>query len=260
MATYAIFGATGNCGRSLIEVLLLSPKAKIHAYVRNKPKLTRMFPKAVESNRVQIFEGQIDNVDLFTSCIRGCKAVFIVISMNDNMPGCRLSQDTTITLIPALRKLKAEADSRTKMPKIVVLSSSSLEPRLCQKTPGWFHWIILRANSNVYEDLRQQERMLRAEQDWLTSIFIKPGGLVCDKRRGHRLDLDEQQTFVSYLDLAAGMIEAAEDPDNRYDMKDVSVNNIGGSAKFPPVLPFLFIVGILRHFFPWLHPYLPLLG
>ena len=259
MAHHAIFGATGNCGSSLIQVLLLSPDTKIHAYCRNKAKLTKMFPKAVESKRVQIFEGQIDNVDLFASCIRGCKTVFLVVSMNDNMPGVRVSQDTTITLLSALKKLKA-ADSGTKMPKIVVLSSSSLEPRLCQKTPAWFHWIILRANSNVYEDLRQQERMLRAEQDWLTSIFIKPGGLVCDQRRGHRLDFDEQQTFVSYLDLAAGMVEAAEDPDNRYDMKDVSVNNIGGSAKFPPMLPLLFIVGILRHFFPWLHPYLPLLG
>ena len=90
--------------------------------------------------------------------------------------------------------------------------------------------------------------MLRAEQDWLASIFIKPGGLVYDTRRGHRWDFDEQETFFPYLDLAAGMAEAAEDPEKRYDMKDVSVNDIGGSAKFPPLLPLL------------LHPYLPLLG
>ena len=99
--------------------------------------------------------------------------------------------------------------------------------------------------------------MLRAEQDWFSSIFINPGGLVYDTRRGHRWDLDEQETFFSYLDLAAGMVE---DPEKRYDMKDVSVNDIGGSAKFLSLLPLLFIVGILRHFFPWLHPYLPLLG
>ena len=260
MATYAIFGATGNCGSSLIQVLLTAPATKVNAYCRNKAKLIRLMPNVAESKRVQIFEGQIDNVDLFANCIRGCKAVFLTVSMNDNVPGCRVSQDTTITLLAALRKLKAEADPRTQMPKIVVLSSSSLEHKLCRNTPAWFHWIILRANSNVYEDLRRQERMLRAEQSWLSSIFIKPGGLVCDVRRGHRLDLDEQQTFVSYLDLAAGMVEAAEDPENRYDMKDVSVNNIGGSAKIPPLLPLLFIVGILRHFFPWMHPYLPLLG
>ena len=260
MAIYAVFGAAGNCGSSLIQVLLLSPNTKINAYCRNRAKFTRMMPNVADSKRVQIFEGQIDNVDLFANCIRGCKAVFFTVSMNDNVPGCRVSQDTTITLLPALRKLKAEADPHTQMPKIVVLSSSSLEHKLCRNTLAWFHWNILRANSNVYEDLRRQERMLRAEQDWLSNIFSKSGGLICDTRRGHRLDLDKQETFVSYLDLAAGMVDAAEDPEDRYDMKDVSVNNIGGSAKFPPLLPLLFIVGILRHFFPWLYPYLPLLG
>lgn len=260
MTDYAIFGATGNCGSSLIQVLLQSHNTNIHAYCRNKAKLTRMFPEAVETNHVQIFEGQLDNADLFASCIRGCKAAFLAVSMNDNVPGCRLSQDTTITLVSALAKLKAEANPRTKLPKIVVLSSSSLTDELCRNIPGWFHWVLLRANSNIYEDLRLQERMLRAEQGWLSTIFIKPGGLALDRQRGHRLDFDEQETFVSYLDLAAGMVEAAEDSDNRYDMKNVSVNNSGGSAKVPPGLPFLFFVSLLRHFFPWLHPYLPLLG
>lgn len=220
----------------------------------------RKMPEAMESKRMQVYEGQIDNVDLFTSCIRGCKAVFLAVSMNDNIPGVHVSQDTTITLLSALKKLKAEADNRAKNPKIVVLSSSSLEEKLCGNLPGWFHWIIVRANSNVYEDLRVQERMLRAEQDWLSSIFIKPGGITVDKQRGHKLDLEVQETFVSYLDLAAAMIEAADEPNNRYDMKDVTVHNTGGSARMSPMLPLLVLVGMLRHFFPWLHPYLPLLG
>lgn len=85
--------------------------------------------------------------------------------------------------------------------------------------------------------------------------------MVKDKQRGHKLNLKEQEIFVSYLDLAAAMIEAADDPESRYDMKDVSVNNIGGSAaKFPKKLPLLAFHGILRHYIPWLHPYLPMLG
>ena len=259
MATYAVFGATGNCGSSLIQVLLQSPHNEIRAYCRNKQKLIHMIPGITETNRVQIFEGQIDNVDLFTSCIRDCKVVFLAVTMNDNLPGCRVAQDTTITLLSALEKLKSE-DTPMKMPKVVVLSSASLEDRLCGNTPGWFHWIITHTNSNIYEDLRVQERMLRAEQDWLSSIFVKPGGLVLDKQRGHKLDFDEQETFISYLDLAGAMIEAGEDPDGRYDMRDVTVHNTGGSARFPPTLPLLFLFGIMRHFFPWLHPYLPLLG
>ena len=257
MATYAIFGATGLCGSSLINVLLKSPNNKIHAYCRNKAKLMRMIPTAGENERLQIFEGQIDNVDLFASCVRGCKVVFLTVSMNDNIPGCRVAQDTTITLLSALKRLKAEA---VKIPKIVVLSSASLEERLCRNLPRLGHWVVVRANSNVYEDLRVQERMLRAEEEWLSSIFMKPGGLVVDKQRGHKLDLELQNTFVSYLDLAAAMVEAADDPDNLYGMKDITVQNINGSAKFPLWLPPLAICGLLRHFFPWLHPILPLLG
>jgi putative NADH-flavin reductase len=258
MPTYAVFGATGNCGSSLIEVLLPSPDVTIHAYCRSEAKLARMFPDAIDSGRIKVFEGQIDNVDLFAQCVRGCRALFLAVTMNDNIPKVRVAQDMTHTLLAALKKVRVEKGMS--MPKVVVLSSASLEPGLCRNFPKVMHWIVLHANSNVYEDLRVQERLLRAEEDWLTSIFIKPGGLVKDERRGHKLNMEDQETFVSYLDLAAGMIEAAEDPDNRYDMKDVSVNNVAGSAKFNRTLPLLAFCGVLRHYFPWLHPFLPMLG
>ncbi|KAI0403085.1 hypothetical protein F4802DRAFT_573002 [Xylaria palmicola] len=259
MATYAVFGATGNCGSSLIEVLLPSPDVTIHAYCRNKAKLERMFPGPIKSGRVKVFEGQIDNVDVFAQCVKNCRAVFLAVTMNDNIPKVRVAQDTTRTLLSALKRVRAEAPDM-KMPKIVVLSSASLEPKLCGNFPAVMHWVVVRANSHVYEDLRVQERMLRAEEAWLSSIFIKPGGLTIDKQRGHALSLVEQDTFVSYMDLAAGMVEAADDVDNRYDMKDVSVKNTNGSAKFPVVLPLMAFCGVLRHFFPWLHPVLPMFG
>lgn len=258
MSTYAVFGATGNCGRSLIEVLLQSPSARINAYCRNSAKLTASMPDAVKTNRMQIFAGQIDDVELLTRCIRGCKAVFLTVSTNNNMPGCRVSQDLTVTLLSALETLKAEAHD--KLPKIIVLSSASLEEKFCRDLPRWFHWVIVRANSYVYEDLRVQERMLRAQQDWVSSVFIKPGGLVIDKQRGHKLDLKNQETFLSYLDLAAAMVEAADEPDSRYDMQDVTVQNVAGSARFPAKLPIMVISGVLSHFFPSLYPYLPQLG
>ncbi|KAK2767082.1 hypothetical protein FQN54_006401 [Arachnomyces sp. PD_36] len=257
MTTYAVFGATGNCGRSLIEVLLQSPKTRINAYCRNSAKLANSMPEAVGTQRMEIFAGQIDNVELFTNCIRGCKAVFLTVSTNNNMPGCRLSQDLTVTLLSALEALRAEGQ---KIPKIIVLSSASLEEKFCRDLPRWFHWVIVRANSYVYEDLRVQERMLRGQQDWVSSVFIKPGGLVVDKQRGHKLDLYQQETFVSYLDLAAAMVEAADEDDNRYDMKDVTVQNVAGSARFPFKLPIMVISGVLSHFFPSLYPYLPQLG
>ncbi|KAI8944904.1 hypothetical protein F4801DRAFT_584934 [Xylaria longipes] len=258
MAIYAVFGATGNCGAALIENLLPSPHVSIHAYCRSEAKLTRLFPDAVAAGRIKIFEGQIDDTDVFARCVRGTRAVFTAVSMNDNIPKVRVAQDMTRTLIAALKRVLDEGAAA--VPKIVVLSSASLEPSLCGNLPGVMHWIVTHCNSNVYADLRVQERLLRAEAAWLTSIFVKPGGLSKDVQHGHRLNLREQETFVSYLDLAAAMIEAADDPDGRYDMRDVSVNNVDGSAKFPKTLPLLAVCGLLRHYFPWLHPYLPLLG
>lgn len=114
-----------------------------------------------------------------------------------------------------------------------------------------------RAASFIYDDLKVAERSLRAEEDWVTTIFIKPGGLANDKQRGHKLSLDEQDSFVSYLDLAAAMVETADDTEGRYDMKNVSVVNAGKGAAFPRSTPAVILYGLLVHFFPWSHPYLP---
>ena len=258
MATYAVLGATGNCGSSLIQVLLQSPNIKVHAYCRNKAKLTRKLPEVVESKRVQIFDGRIDDVDLLASCIRGCRAVFLTVTMNDNIPGCSVSQETARSVILALQNLKAESKSELRIPKLVLLSSATIDDHLARKMPIWFRPIMLRAGSNVYEDLRVTERFLRAQQDWVSTIFIKPGGLAIDKPRGYKLSLDEENSFISYLDLAAAMLEAAGSDD--YDMKNVSVVNTGGSAAFPRGTPLCIFYGLLRHYFPWLHPYLPYSG
>lgn len=256
---YAIFGATGKTGTALIEVLLASsPDNIIHAYCRNAAKLTDLFPEAVASKRVIVFAGDIKDVKLFTECLRGCGSAFLSVTMNDNIPYVHVAEDTARTTIAALKQVRS--DGQRTMPKLVVLSSASLEPSMCKTMSPILHWIVTHANSHVYEDLRQAESLLRAEEAWVSSIFIKPGGLSVDKPRGHKLNLHNQETFISYIDLAGAMIEAGSDPEGRYDMKDVSVNNMSGSAKMPLTLPLLVASGLLRYFLPWIHPYLPLFG
>jgi putative NADH-flavin reductase len=259
-SSYAILGATGNTGSSLIQVLLNVPNTKVHAYCRSKAKLTRMLPEVVENKKVEIFEGSIEDVDLLANCVRGCQAVFLTISTNDNVPGCRMSQNSTRTVIRALDMIRTESGPDTRLPKLVLLSSATLDEHLARTMPKWFKPIMKTAASHVYKDLEIAEELLRSNQDWVTSIFIKPAGLSLDKQRGHRLTLDDQESFLSYLDLAAGMIEAVDDPDGRYDMKNVGVVSTGGSAKFPPGTPLCIVVGLLRHFFPWMHSYLPSTG
>ncbi|KAI9681080.1 MAG: hypothetical protein M1822_007154 [Bathelium mastoideum] len=258
MATYAVLGATGNCGTALIQNLLQRPNAKIHAYCRNRSKLLRLLPEIETNGQVDIFEGSIQDLQLFASCVRGCRAIFLVVSTNANVPGCRLGQDTAAAVIHTLEDLKQAEGGQ--IPKLVLLSSATIDDQLSRKTPYLLRQILLRSASNVYNDLRETEKLLRAEENWLTTIYIKPGALSVDQQRGHALSLTEEESPLSYLDLAAAMLEAVDDQEGRYDMRNVGVINTNGKAKFPAGTPMCILVGLLSHFFPFVHPYLPSTG
>ena len=262
MVTYAILGSTGNCGSALIQNLLHKPHIRINAYCRNKAKLYRLLPEVIDNKQVQIFEGSIHDVKLITNCVRGTKAVFLVVTTNDNVPGCRLSQDSASVVIEAFRRIKGEPDSPSQLPKLVLLSSATIDDYLSREMPRWFRWTLLTSASHVYEDLRRTEHFLRSHESWASTIFIKPAGLSMDISRGHRLTLDEEESFISYLDLSAGMIEAAEDNVGRYEGRNVCVVNQkrGAGAKLPRGTPLCILMGLARHFLPFLHPYLPSTG
>lgn len=254
---YAVLGATGNCGTALIQNLLQSSTSKVHAYCRDRRKLLYLLPHLADNKQVDIFDGSIHDLPLITECVRNCHAVFLVISTNDNVPQCRMALDTATAVIQALRILHGEGAS---MPKLVLLSSATLDDQLSQNTAPWVRWILLKSASQVYQDLSQAEAFLRQQQDWISTIFIKPGGLSVDVQRGHRLSLTEEKSPLSYLDLAAAMIEAADDPDGRYDLRNVGVAYTDGPARFPRGAPMCIFMGLVRHFLPFLHPYLPATG
>lgn len=260
---YAVLGSTGNCGTALIQNLLTSQNVIIHAFCRNKAKLLHLRPEISSSTQVKIYEGSIHDVSFVTECLRKCHAVFLCISTNDNIPGCRMATDTALSVIAslqALRDQKRNEGYHFDPPKLVLLSSASLDHQLSGNTPPLVHQLLLRSASNVYKDLIETEKLLRAQQDWLTTIFIKPGGLSVDVQRGHALSFTEEKSPLSYLDLAAAMIEAVDDPEGRYDMRNVGVKYTQGEAKFPKGAPWCMFMGLLRHYFPFLHPFLPSTG
>lgn len=121
---------------------------------------------------------------------------------------------------------------------------------------------MLAAASYVYKDLRLAKKLMRSQFTWLCSVFIKPAGLSPNVSRGHWLTLDKEESFISYLDLSAGVIEAAQDPEGRYEGRKVGVVNAkrGVGAKFTKGTPICVLTGLTRHLFPWLHPYLPTTG
>ena len=49
---------------------------------------------------------------------------------------------------------------------------------------------MFNANCHVYLDHQEAERHLRDQEDWLMSIFVKPGGLVKNVLRRYKLSLE----------------------------------------------------------------------
>ncbi|KAG6016309.1 hypothetical protein E4U43_003918 [Claviceps pusilla] len=260
MASYAVVGATGNCGTALIQLLLQRPDASIHAFCRNKSKLIRLVPEIEHRNHVTIYQGSVQDTELLTPCLRGRSAIFMVLSSNINEPGFRAGQDANAAVVEVLRYLHRSNGAQlaaTAPPRIILLSSATLDDTLSQKTPSLLRQVLHLSASHVYNDLVETEKLLRAEQDWLTTVFVKPGALSVDKQRGHALSFVESENPVSYLDLAAAMLEVADDTTGKYDMKNVGVINTNGAASFPTGTPLCIATGLLRHFWPSLHPYLP---
>ncbi|KAF2111965.1 hypothetical protein BDV96DRAFT_498421, partial [Lophiotrema nucula] len=211
--TYTVLGATGNCGTALIRLLLSEPHARIHAFCRNKSKLLQLVSDVQYNKKFEIFEAGIYDNHVLVFCINKCGAVFLVILTNDNIPGCRLGQDTAIAVIDALQTLK-----------------------------------------------QSPKELLHAQEDWLAALYFKPGALVLDEQRGHSLSFTDKGSPLSYPDLAAAMLEVADDHTGLYERRNVSVANTNGRARFPRGTPSCIFMGLLRHFFPYLHPYLPATG
>ncbi|EMC93816.1 hypothetical protein BAUCODRAFT_36270 [Baudoinia panamericana UAMH 10762] len=249
--TYAILGATGNTGSSIIEVLTKSHDVEIHAFVRSKSKLFGLFPHLENDSRLKVYEGTLSNLDVLQSCIQGTKAAFLAVAVNDPRPGVTIAQDTARAVLAAIGRMRSQ-DPQAKIPRLIVLSSASLDDHLCRNMPNWAHQLLLMMAHSIYEDLRRAETILRAEEaNGVRTVFIKPGGLVHDTQKGHELNLDRQQTFLSFLDLAAGMVEAADAEDGKWDMRNVSVVPKTNDTRIEWRVPFFVMMGLWYYFLPW---------
>lgn len=256
MPCYAILGATGKTGSSVLQILSKDPAVEIHALVRSKAKLMQQDPSLEAHPGTKIFEGSLDNTEVLTACITGTDAIFQTIAVTDNVPNCTIATDTARSLVLAFQRLR-DSDKTVRLPRLVVLSSQSTEEYLCRDTPWLLHLVATTAFSNIYQDLHTAEAYLRSQSDWLSVTFIKPGGLSRDVQRGHRLSTEQGcEIFVSFLDLAAGMIEVAATEGDKWDMKSVCVLPKHDGAKFDWMSPVWLCKGLLCHFFPALYPWM----
>ncbi|KAL3458172.1 hypothetical protein BJX64DRAFT_228029 [Aspergillus heterothallicus] len=252
MPRYAVLGATGNTGRAIVQLLLERGGAcQVRAYCRSREKLLRLCPAAADAqNRLSVFQGRLDNPGLIDDCLCGADAVFLVVAVVDNMPGCSVAMQTAQAVVASLKRLQS-ATPGMRLPRLVMLSSASLEPSFCGDVPAAVHWVLKTAVSHLYHDLAAAEAFLRAQDDWLSATFVKPGGLVHDRPRGYRVCRDRAQTPLSFLDLAAGMVEVADNVDGLYHMRSVSVVPAESGTRFPWDGVYYTATGLLFHFFPW---------
>ena len=248
MPTYAILGASGYTGRSLLALLLKDPNNTINAYVRSKSKLLALFPGLEGNKSVRIFDGPLNDIPLLASCISSdVNTVFCVLGGNESVPGMRIAQDAAQSLVAALCYPDPATNGGKKVAKIICLSSASLNPRIGANEPRLLLWVVQTAFSYIYADLALAEAYLRLHKSWLDVTFMTPGGLVEDEQKGHVLTMDHVKTFLSYPDLAAGMIEVAEL--GSYDWKHVGVSPTGKNVKIEyGVFPNPILLCLVRHF------------
>ncbi|KAJ4329617.1 hypothetical protein N0V95_010177, partial [Ascochyta clinopodiicola] len=166
MSAYAILGATGQTGGSILRLLGESPNNKINVLVRSRSKLEKSYPPLSSNPNIQVFEGNISAIPTLAQCLRGTKAAFLTVAVTENIPGCSIALDTARAVVAALQTLKAE-DPAFKPPRLVVLSSASLDDKFWTTAPGFVHTVMYAANAHIYDDLARAEAYLREHEDWL---------------------------------------------------------------------------------------------
>ncbi|KAL8879955.1 MAG: hypothetical protein Q9198_002534 [Flavoplaca austrocitrina] len=252
MPTYAIIGATGSTGQQILSQLLQSPDNKVKVYCRSKAKLEKLSPKLAAHQNVDVYPGALNDVQLIADCIANSKAIFLVIGANVSYPGMRMIQDGAHSVVAALSTILTKHPN-AKMPRILLLSSASMNPRFQPdqgRVVAAMTGLVKTALFYAYEDLGHAEDFLRLQKGWLNVTFIHPGGLVEDEAKGHTLTLDKPpEGFIGYPDLAAGMIEVAEWEDERYAWEGVGVLP-KSSARFNPEVPLIFGRGLLAYYLP----------
>ena len=142
-------------------------------------------------------------------------------------------------------------DPSAEIPAVVVLSSASMNEEFTKNTPGLVTWLVHVAMSNVYLDLGLAEVVWNMHRSWVDVIFVQPGALVEAEQRGHEVLVEQpKKAFLSYLDLAAGMIEVAERRKEFGGWKKVTVGATGNTG-FSWQTPMNLVGGLLSRVMPY---------
>ncbi|KAI9798331.1 MAG: hypothetical protein M1825_005380 [Sarcosagium campestre] len=211
-ATYAILGATGSTGSSILTYLLGRDDTRIKVYVRSRAKLLKAFPNLDENKKVQIFEGSIEDIEVISACVRDTKAVFSTVAINENVPHMRVAQHTAHCVVAALSTNRI-AEPSSKVPTVVVLSAGSVNPEVLDpQLPKFAHWLFVSGALNyLNDDLKHAEAYYQLHKAWLPFVFAHPANIVKDVARGFELSTTKYSMALSYADLGVAMVRMADE-------------------------------------------------
>lgn len=251
MAVYALLGATSEAGQSLLGVLHQTLRAKVNVFVPSKSELQKLKPEETSSSRVNVFEGELSDTETLVECVVGTRAIILIAAEVENRPGCHAAQDQAKAVLEALIRVKAQGRELPR--RLVVLGSADTDPVLSKLIPWPIRPILFMAKSQIHQDAMNAEEYLQDEcEGWMPITMVKPGGLSHDLPSGHTLSLRRRQAWVTYVDVAAAMLEVAHCADRRWDDRTVSVvSERKARANWSSVRGLW--KGLVVHFCPRLH-------
>ncbi|KAJ9603447.1 hypothetical protein H2200_012225 [Cladophialophora chaetospira] len=250
-----VLGATGKTGSGVVKELLAKTDVKIHVYVRSLGKLLALFPHLNSDDRVSIFEGSIRDAELMTKCLSGTKTIIFTLGDNDNRP-MTIIEDGAKTVLSALQTLSESSKSQPwTVPRLILLSSSTWNPRFAAARPALVHWAIKTAFTQPYDDLRRGTALFMGSPALCRPLLVQPGALMQDNPSGHEISTESVRLTATYADLAAAFVELATEP--AYDdLTAVGVSSKHGDnpLKYGPLMGYWIIKGLCAQFIPGFWP------
>jgi oxidoreductase AflX len=220
MPAYALLGATGSTGSSILRCLLSEPPEdlQLNILVRSKSKLQNAFPNLAETApfRIRIFEGDSTDPGALKPCLEDAVVVFMCVAQNESKRGMTLSYDTAAAIIATLKGLCKLQGDEYNPPTILQLRSASLNPPLARQVPWLVHQIVAFCLHHGYVDIKRACGLYEsaAEEMLLDYIFVDPPTIhdaPGAERTGHKLiSTEKQEVALSCADLGAAFCETAE--------------------------------------------------
>jgi hypothetical protein len=191
-----------------------------------------------------------------TKCLSGASTIIFTLGDNDNRRGITVIENGSRTVLSALQTLSEQSVGRVwKKPRLIMLSSSTWNPRFAAARPALVHLMIKTAFSHPYADLLRGQALFLNSPSLCNPLLVQPGGLVQDVASGYEISTESVRLSATYADLAAAFVELATIP--AYDdLSAVGVSSRAGdnAARYGPLLGYWIAKGLCAQYVPGFWP------